>query len=100
VENLSSKEYDYILFDTPPINVVTDALVLSAKTDGVVIVIKQGETTHPDLKHALKSLEFANAKVLGIVLNDVDDSKKYWYSRYAYSRYGYGTKRKQYTEYK
>lgn len=66
----------------------------------MVIVVKQGETTHPELKHALNSLEFAKAKVLGIVLNGVESSSKYGYSKYAYSRYGYGKNRKQYAEYK
>jgi len=95
-----SKEYNYILLDTPPINVVSDALVLSAKTDGVIIIVRQGETTHPELKHALNSLEFAKAKVLGIVLNGVENGRKYGYSKYAYTRYGYGKNRKQYAEYK
>lgn len=90
-----SKEYEYILLDTPPINLVADALVLSAKTDGVVIIVRQGETTHPELKHALSSLEFAKAKVLGIILNGVENKGKY-----GYSKYGYGKKKSQYEEYK
>lgn len=100
--NVLSKSYDFILFDTPPINVVSDALVLSAKTDGVVLIVKQGETTHPELKHALNSLGFAQAKVLGIILNGVEGGRKYGYSRYGYAKYGYGygKNRKQYEEYK
>lgn len=86
----ASKVYNYILLDTPPINLVSDALALSEKTDGVVLVTRQGETTHPELAHALNSLEFAHAKVLGIILNGVEMGGKYGHYRYGKKKYGYG----------
>lgn len=93
LETLSAR-YDYILIDTPPVNVVADALVISAKVDGVVLIVRQGDTTHPELKFALKSLEFGKAKVIGIILNGVDTA-----GRYGYARYGYGKYKKHYKEY-
>lgn len=93
LEFLTSR-YDYILLDTPPVNVVADAMVLSSKVDGVLMVVRQNVTTHPDLRHALASLEFAKAKVLGSLLNGVESS-----SKSGYYKYGYGHRR-IYEEYK
>ena len=82
-----SQEYDYILMDTPPINLVADALTLSAISDGVILIVKPAQTTHPELAHALASLKFANAKVLGIILNGVGSSDQYKYIRKSYKKY-------------
>jgi polysaccharide biosynthesis transport protein len=84
-----SLHFDYILLDTPPINVVTDALALTTITDGVVLVARQGQTTHPDFGRALASLKFANAKVLGTILNGVARSGHYGYSKQGYRKYQY-----------
>lgn len=95
-----SNDYDYIIIDTPPINVVSDALPLIRESDGVVMVVRQNKTTHPELQKALQSLEFIDAKLLGFVVNFVEskaskysNSKygyKYGYGKYGYSRGGYG----------
>lgn len=84
LENLS-REYDYILLDTPPVNVVADALVLSPKADGVVLVVRQNMTTHPELKKAISSLKFGDSKILGILLNGVEGSSKNGHYQYSYS---------------
>ena len=81
------QEYDFILLDTPPVNLVADALALSVLTDGVVIVVKQGQTTHPELAHALSSLKFANANVLGIILNGVKSGSGLGYLKHKYKKY-------------
>lgn len=92
-----SKDYDYIIIDTPPINVVSDALPLIRESDGVVLVVRQNQTTHPELQRALSSLDFIDAKILGFVVNFVESKAnrynlrygRYGY-RYSYGRYGYG----------
>jgi polysaccharide biosynthesis transport protein len=84
-----SLQFDYILLDTPPINMVTDALALTTMTDGVVMVVRQGQTTHPELGRALSSLKFANAKVLGTILNGVTRKGHYGYSKQGYRKYQY-----------
>lgn len=95
-----AEEYDYIFFDTPPINLVTDAALISKLTDGVVIVTRQYYTDRKLLLQAVEKLKFVNAKIIGLVLNDVVYSKagyggygKYKYGGYykrGYKRYGYG----------
>ncbi len=91
LDEISSK-YDYIIIDTPPINVVSDALPLIREADGVVLVVRQNQTTHPDLQKALSSLDFIDAKLLGFVVNFVESKagRRYTYKGYGYSNYGYG----------
>ena len=85
--------YDYIIIDTPPINIVSDALVLGAKTGGMVLVIKDCFTTHDDFKRTLSSIEFAGVRLLGVVLNGSNGygGKGYRYKyRYKYkNNYNY-----------
>lgn len=81
------QEYDYILLDTPPVNLVADALALSVMTDGVVIIVKQGQTTYPELDRAIASLTFANAKVLGLILNGAEARAGYGYYRHKKKKY-------------
>ncbi len=84
LENLSS-EYDFIVVDTPPINVVTDALAICNNVDGVVVVTAQNITKKDDVVQAVSSLKFAGANVLGFVLNrQKKASKKYGGSSYKY----------------
>ncbi len=90
VKELESR-YDYVFVDTPPVNVVTDAALLAGKTRGVLLVVRQNETTKEDLTEALQQLEMAKAKVLGILFNDIklSPSKSYRYSRRGYYRNNY-----------
>ncbi|MHB1484073.1 MAG: CpsD/CapB family tyrosine-protein kinase [Saccharofermentanales bacterium] len=91
-------QFDLIVMDTPPINIVSDAVVVTKYSDGVILVVRHAVTTHPDIEKSIKSFEFANARILGIILNAVDYSKingKHYgsYSRYKkYDSYGnYGS---------
>lgn len=81
-----SQHFDYIIIDTPPINVVSDALPVIRESDGVVMVVRSNSSTHPELQKALDSLKFIDAKILGFVLNYESESK----SKYGYYKYGYG----------
>lgn len=86
-----SERYDYIFIDTPPSTIVTEAAVLSRFVNGVIIVARQNYTIHESLEKARENLLFADAKILGYILNDIS-AKKYGYGRYYYRsyRYGYG----------
>lgn len=87
-----SEKYEYIFIDTPPVNLVTDTVVLSKKASGVFMVVRIGVTDHRELKSAISKLEFANAKPLGFILNDVTTSQshyKYNYRKYTYKKYRY-----------
>lgn len=87
-------KYDYILLDTPPVNMVTDAVVLAPKSDGVLFVVRAGQTERGPVAHAVGQLGYAQAKILGFVLDDVAAAGgkygRYHYNRYyRYGRYGY-----------
>ena len=83
--------YDYIILDTPPINVVTDSAVVAPKTDGTVVVVRANQTDRGDVIHAVSQLEYAHAKILGFVLNGIDmDQSGRGYKKYTrYQSYGY-----------
>ncbi|HVC33776.1 MAG TPA: CpsD/CapB family tyrosine-protein kinase [Chloroflexota bacterium] len=70
VESLRSAA-DVVLFDSPPTISVTDAAVLGAKMDGVLLVVSVGKTKRDHVMRAKQLLERVNAKVLGVVLNNV-----------------------------
>ena len=57
-----------VIIDSPPVNVVADALAFSKFADGVVLVATDNKTSYNEVQDAVKQLKFADAKVLGIVL--------------------------------
>jgi cellulose biosynthesis protein BcsQ len=61
------EEYDYIIFDTPPIGVVSDALLLKDLVAGFVVVIRERSTTHGDVQNLMESAKLADSKLLGFV---------------------------------
>lgn len=80
--------YDYVLIDTPPVSVVTDAAIMSRYVDGVILVARADETTKQALEMSKKRLEDVNANILGVVLNDFDARVHSYGSGYSY-KYGY-----------
>lgn len=98
IEDLE-KKYDYIFIDTPPLNIVTEALILSKHATGVILVTRQKYTMYKAVERAINSLKFANAKVIGFIMNDVDDNK-YVYGGYKVNGgYRYGNKKSRYVRY-
>jgi len=86
------EEYDLVIVDTPPVNVITDAAVLAANADGVIIVARVGVTQSPALSYAVEQLRHVRAAVLGVVLNDIDlrrdvgyDSSYKYFQAYEYT---------------
>ncbi len=71
---------DVVIFDTPPISAVTDAVVLSRYVDGVILVVQPGETKLSALQQSVEQLRRVGANVLGVVFNNVQLNR----SRYAY----------------
>ncbi len=79
------KTYDVILLDTPPLGSFIEAAVLSAKADGVALVLQPGTTDISAAQSVVAQLEKAKARILGVVLNGVDVSGgDYYYSDYYY----------------
>ena len=86
--------YDYVIIDTPPVLLISDALALTPITDGTVLVCRHNVSYVSDVSRALSTLQFAKANVLGVVVNDYKAPatgkfyggyKKYYY----YNSYGY-----------
>lgn len=86
LENLT-KEYDWIIMDTPPVNVVSDALILCNNSDGVVLVVEEKVSEYKGISKAIEQIKYVNGNLLGIVLNRVtkNPTSKYY-------KYGYGSK--------
>lgn len=76
-----SKKYDYILVDTPPVILVSDAAIVANLLDGVLLLVRQGKSKKDELKRAIANLELAGITPMGIVLNGVElrEGKDYSY---------------------
>lgn len=85
-----SQCYDYVIIDTPPINTVADAQIVSTYVDGIVLVSRSGVTTADELNAAVAAVHRAGGNLCGVVLNDLSmKSVKYSY-KYKYGdKYGY-----------
>ncbi len=73
------EQFDLIIFDTPPILPVTDALLLASKVDGTVFVVPKGEVTKEDLFKSQELLKMAEANIIGAVFNRVEESNGVYY---------------------
>ena len=82
-----SKEYDYVLVDTPPLETVSDGLLVAAHCDGALLVVHSGATSRRLVGSSLKQLQSVNCPVVGTVLNQVETTKSPYY--YRYGKYGY-----------
>lgn len=65
------ESYDIILIDTPPLLAVTDAQIVASKCDGAILVVDQGRVKRDIAKRAVQNLQAVNARILGVVLNNV-----------------------------
>lgn len=86
------ERYDYIILDTSPVNMVTDACVLVPESSGVLFVVRANRTERDAVIHAVEQLEYSKAKIMGFVLNGAGkDYGRYGKYRYGkYKKYGYG----------
>lgn len=69
------KTYDRIIIDTPPIGLISDGLVISSLSDGVVTVCRAGQTRHRALRHVLLQFKGIGSNVVGIIVNDFNMKK-------------------------
>jgi polysaccharide biosynthesis transport protein len=85
-------KYDRVIFDSPPVGAVTDPVILGSMVDGLVLVVKAGETSWRAAAQAKERIEAVGGNIMGAVLNslDLDDkSGAYGYSYYYYDKSGY-----------
>lgn len=74
------KQYDIIIIDSPPIRAVTDAQILSRLVDGVVLVVRNGYAKKEEVKETKKEIEKVGGRIIGVVLNRIEDTKgKHYY---------------------
>jgi capsular exopolysaccharide synthesis family protein len=83
-----SKIFDYIIVDLPPVTVVSDALAMANKLDGMIVVVRKDYCDQRALAETMRRLDQVQAKVLGFVMTHADDTEKK-YKKYGYG-YGYG----------
>lgn len=79
-----SEYYDYIFIDTPPVAMVSDALSMINYVDGYIVTVRESFTLTEHLKKTVNALKFANAKILGFILNDSQNGEKRYGYRYKY----------------
>jgi capsular exopolysaccharide synthesis family protein len=78
------KGFEYVVIDTPPVNAVTDASVLAATADAVILVVDTNKATYPAVQHAKAALERVGATVLGTVMNKMKSAGgTYYYYNYS-----------------
>lgn len=72
----AEKEYDYIIFDTPPVGIVIDAVPILKAADGVVIVARNNSTTYPELAKTVETVERTDAKSSELFLTELNRRKQ------------------------
>jgi capsular exopolysaccharide synthesis family protein len=89
--DIFKRKFDFIIVDTPPIISVSDALAITKLVDASLIVVRFGKTTYEMMNHGMKQLEGIDAKVIGTIINQVDERKSghyyYLYNKEYYQYY-------------
>ncbi len=85
--------YDFVIIDTPPLNPIIDAAVISAHSDGAILVVGLGKSKIKETSAVKEQLLKSGCKILGAVINEPDSK----YPRYAYKKYYsyYGVSKKK-----
>lgn len=76
------QEFDIIILDTAPLQAVTDAQILSTKTDATILVVKSNVTKKESILQAKKLLEKVEANIIGTILNGVEEKRGKYYHYY------------------
>jgi len=75
-------EYDYVIVDSPPVQPVSDTLILTQASDYNLFVIRSEETKTASFMSSIKKIQNVGAKINGVIINDLDTSKDSYYSYY------------------
>jgi capsular exopolysaccharide synthesis family protein len=88
-----AKNFEIIIIDSPPVELVSDALVIASQVSGVIFVTKAASTPYVLARKSLQRLRRAEAHIVGVVLNALDFNKaeKYYGEYSGYGKHGYGT---------
>ncbi len=91
------RRYDRIIFDSPPVGLVTDPAILGQMVDGIMVVMRYGKTTRHLLRNTRKTLSTVKVNILGGIMNYVDTHR--WGERPYYYRRGKGKRSGYYAYY-
>jgi polysaccharide biosynthesis transport protein len=80
--------FDRIILDSPPLQPVTDAVLLSKRTDGVILVVQAGKTLREDIRRSANKIRGVGGAIFGVIVNAIEAGDR---DAYYYSYYGYGT---------
>lgn len=80
------KNYEYIIIDLPPVSAVSDALIVSKLTDGIIVVVRQDHVDKKLLDDTVNQLKFNDARIIGLVMNGARTENRYY--KYKYKKYG------------
>jgi succinoglycan biosynthesis transport protein ExoP len=83
-------KFKFVVIDSPPIMAATDAVILSVQTDGVLLVVRSGDTPKEAFTRTRDLLMSVKCHILGVVLNAVDSGAPDYYYSYRYYPYSYG----------
>ena len=83
------EQFDYIIIDLPPVNIVSDALSIASLITGMIVVIREEYTERKELEHCFRLLKLSNVNVLGCVMNESGAGSGSYgrYKRYRYYKY-------------
>lgn len=82
-------EYDYIIVDTPPADIVIDAQLISRYCDTVLLVVRWAVTDRRAVMRVRSHFESMGIKIMGVVLNRISQKAGYGYGKYGYKEYRY-----------
>lgn len=86
------QHFDVIVIDSPPVELVSDAMVLATMSQGVIYVARAESTPHQVARKGIQRIKRAGGQIIGVVLNqfDVHKAEKYYGDYSGYGKYGYG----------
>lgn len=86
--NLLKTKFDYIIIDLPPLDMISDALIVSGYADGMVMVVRQNYVDRKALDNSIQQLKFHNVNILGFVWN-FSEIKGGYYNKKSYYNKSY-----------
>ena len=90
--DILAASYNFIIIDSPPVAAFTDSVLISSMVDGVLLVIHGGKSSREMARHSQKMLQDVGARILGVVLNNVNlRSYDYHYQQSYYQQAYYNT---------
>ena len=80
---LLEQEFDYVIFDTPPVGTFVDAAVISSLVDATALVVRENFTRREEVQAAYEQLKKADANVIGVIMNFCEtETSEYYYAYY------------------